>query len=169
MNLVPTENGYKCLNDPGEFNPDGHRDGARWSVNEGEARLVSELCRGLRVLEIGTGLGVSTRQIAMLAKIVHTVDIDIWVKNNVELPENAIFYNNIKDVPTGLDAAFIDGLHSYEQCKADIIDAKRIVKKGGLIVFHDTKMSTIRKAIEDSNINGYHIDTPVGMAIGWND
>ena len=165
MKLVKAPNGWMCNEDPGEPGLGLQR----WSVSEVEARIVSELLRGLNVLEIGTGLGVSTRAIAKLAAHVHTVDVDEWVEKNVELPENSTFYKDIKEVPENLDAAFVDGLHSYYQCMIDIKDAKRIVKRGGLIIFHDTNMTAIRNAIVDSNMECYEIKTGAGMALGWND
>jgi predicted O-methyltransferase YrrM len=163
MQLVPTYNGWLCPDDPGE--PGSHQ--KRWSVNAIEARIVSELFRGLNVLEIGTGLGVSTREIAKRAKMVYTVDIDPWVRKNVVLPENAKFFSSTNDVPEGLDAAFIDGLHSYAQCTQDIKDARRIVKDDGLFVFHDAKMKAVEQAIRNSKMEVVWIGTYAGMALGW--
>lgn len=165
MKLIPAPNGWQCPDDPGEPGLGV----PRWSVNADEARIVSELCRGLGVLEIGTGLGVSTREIAKLAKHVHTVDIDEWVRDNVELPENVTFWSSTKEIPTGLGAAFIDGLHTRQQCRLDIIEAKRIVRPGGLIIFHDAKMKAVREAIIDQKVECYLIHTPCGLAMGWND
>jgi hypothetical protein len=113
---------------------------------------------------------VSTRAIASAAKYVHTVDIDEWVKKEVApyLPENVKFYSDISQVPE-VDAAFIDGLHSHKQCMIDIKDAKRIVKKGGLLVFHDTHMKGIRLAIVESKLIVLEIATEAGLGFGWNE
>ena len=163
MILVPAGNGWMCESDPGEPGLGVKR----WSINDTEARLVSELFRGLTVLEIGTGLGVSTRAIAKKANWVHTVDIDPWVAENVVLPPNVFFYRDIKDVPEGLDATFIDGYHNRKQCIKDIRDARRIVKPGGLIIFHDALMKPIHQAIIDSKIECTLIHTVCGLAVGW--
>jgi tRNA A58 N-methylase Trm61 len=167
MKLTPAPNGYLCEDDPGEIGLGGKR----WSVNDMEARIVSELFKGDIVLEIGTGLGVSTKAIAEKAKYVWTVDVDKWVEENVapSLPENVKFCNSIVDVPELLDGAFIDSLHTYSQCCVDIIEARKRVKKGGLIVFHDANMEQIRKAIVDSKLECYEIKTVAGIAFGWND
>ncbi len=164
--LIPAPNGFIDDKDPGEPG----RNEPRWSVNLIEARVGSELFRGLYVLEIGTGLGVATKEIAKRAKYVHTVDIDEWVKKTIvpELPENVTFYDNIKNVPVGLDAAFIDGYHSYEQCTKDIVDARRIVKQDGLFVLHDTNMDAIRKAVKESGMEIIAMGTRAGMALCWN-
>jgi predicted O-methyltransferase YrrM len=140
-------------------------------VNTTEARIVSELFRGLAVLEIGTGLGVSTREIARQAKYVFTVDIDEWVEINVapDLPENVKFLTDIKEVPGDLDAAFIDGLHTYEQCTKDIEAVRRLVKSGGMIVFHDLNIAGVNQAIEHSKLKFVQILTYAGMALAWND
>jgi hypothetical protein len=167
MKLIPAPNGYLCEDDPGEIGLGGKR----WSVNDMEARIVSELFKGDIVLEIGTGLGVSTRAIAEKASFVHTVDIDKWVKETVVpgLPENVMFYESVALVPHLLDGAFIDSLHTYAQCCMDIIEARKRVKKGGLIVLHDANMAQIRKAIRDSKLECYEIKTVAGIAFGWND
>jgi len=161
MELVPAPNGFTCPTDPGEPGL-GIK---RWSVSDLEARIAAEFCCNREVLEIGTGLGVATRAIAQKARMVHTVDIDPWVKQNVELPDNAIFYDDIRDVPEGLDVAFIDGLHTTEQCLLDIEEAKRIIKPGGLLIFHDARMQQVMKAIQD--LHPVFIVTPAGVAIAW--
>lgn len=165
--LVPAPNGFFCQEDPGEPGH-GHK---RWSINLMEARLLSEMFRGQSVLEIGTGLGVSTDKLASTAKIVHTVDIDEWVETNIvpTLPKNVVFYKDISKVPEGLDGAFIDGLHTFEQCTRDIKDARRIVKKGGLIVFHDLNIDQVKSAIIASRLECYEIKTISGIAFGWNE
>lgn len=164
--LVPAPNGMMCKEDPGEPNVGK----PRWSVNAIEARMVSELCRGLEVLEIGTGLGVSTKEIAKRARFVYTVDVDQWVEKTIAptLPTNVSFYKDTRYIRVGLDAAFIDGFHSFEQCKKDIIEARRIVKQDGLFIFHDMKISGVMRAVMNSGLKVVYIETYAGMAVGWN-
>lgn len=165
--LVPTYNGFLCPEDPGEPG----RNSQRWSVNETEGRILSELFRCLRVLEIGTGLGVSTNIIARKAEHVYTVDIDPWVKVTVvpTLADNVTFYESLEGVPTNLDGAFIDGQHSYDHCTQDIKDCRRLVKPGGLIVLHDAKMEPVFYAVRDSGLKATSIITYAGMAMAWNE
>jgi SAM-dependent methyltransferase len=166
MKLVPTYNGWLSPDDPGEPG----RNAPRWSVNATEARIVSELCRGLDVLEIGTGLGVSTREIAKRAKHVYTVDVDPWVKKTVvpELPKNVTFFDDVLKVPSGVGAAFIDGFHSYDQCTQDIKDAGKLVKPDGLFIFHDMKIRGVFDAVTRSGLEVIYIETFAGMAMAWN-
>lgn len=35
------------------------------------------------------------------------------------------------------DIVFIDGLHTYEQCQRDCINSMSVLKKNGIILFHD--------------------------------
>jgi hypothetical protein len=167
LKLEKAGNGFYCPDDPGEPGL-GEK---RWSVDLGEARIVSELFKHLEVLEIGTGLGVATKIISEKAYWVHTVDVDQWVKDNVSpnLPRNTTFYMDIDKVPMMIEGAFIDGLHTYEQCMIDIDNARFHVKKGGLIVFHDANMPEIHKAVVDSGLVCYYIKTPAGMVFGWNE
>jgi tRNA G37 N-methylase Trm5 len=164
MELFPAPNGWICKSDPGEPGLGV----PRWSVNATEARILGELFRGMFVLEIGTGLGVATRAIAERAKLVYTVDIDPWVKESVELPENAVFFSDISEIKGKvMDGAFIDSLHSTAQVEIDTLHAKRLVKKGGIIVYHDAIMQSVMIAIQ--TLHPVLINTGAGIAITWND
>ena len=165
MNLIKAPNGWMCAEDPGE---PGSKD-PRWSIAAGEGDFLANIFKGLTVLEIGTGLGVSTNAIAKKAKKVYTVDVDDWVRDNIaqKLMPNVVFTQDISKVPN-VDAAFIDSLHTYEQCLIDINDCKRLVKKGGVIVLHDAKFDSVVRAANDSDMMFFEIITEAGLAIGWN-
>lgn len=167
MNLIQAPNGWKCPDDPGEPGTDK----PRWSVNDTEARILAELLRNRDVLEIGTGLGISTRAIARWANKVYTVDPDPWVKKTVAptLPENVVFLESIAGAPAAVDAAFIDGQHVYEQIVRDIADCKRIVCHGGIILLHDATMQAVMKAITENLKGAVLLLTWAGLAMAWND
>jgi hypothetical protein len=168
MELVKSDvNGYYCPQDPGEPNWNA----PRLSINDTEARFLKELFRGRVVLEIGTGLGVSTNAIASVADWVYTVDIDDWVKENVapNLPRNTTFHMNYNSIPE-CEAAFVDGYHEYEQCRKDIQTCKRLVSKGGLMVFHDLAMGAVRQALVDEGYNNaLQVLTHAGIGVCWNE
>jgi len=166
LELIKMPSGWSATTDPGE--PGTGK--PRWSISSVEAEFISNMFRGLTVLEIGTGLGISTNAIAKKAKHVYTVDIDSWVRDNIvsKLSDNVTFFSSIKKVPI-VDAAFIDGLHSYDQCLKDIKECKRLVKKGGIIILHDAAMPSVLKAANESGIGFYEVVTPCGLAVGWLD
>lgn len=118
----------------------------RLSVTDLEAAILAELVAGLTVLEIGTGLGVSTRAMAETARVVHTVDIDPWVWENVwpDLPENVVPHRSIDTVPE-FSVAFIDGDHSTEAVEADLAS----VAGCPLVIAHDTNSSMVRAGLGD--------------------
>lgn len=170
MKLIPSPiNGYACPDDPGE---PGTRQ-PRLSVNDHEARLLAELLRGRWVLEIGTGLGVATRVIAAATERIITVDIDPWVKENIvpTLPEHVQFVSDIDSIKVlhWFDAAFVDGLHSYQAVMQDIVNVRRLVKRGGLLIFHDLYLPPVEQALIDSGVAFTHVQSAAGIAVAWND
>ena len=174
IDLKPAPNGYMSPQDPGEPG----RNQPRWSVNDLEARIVGELCRKGIVLEIGTGLGVSSRAILKTCYKLMTVDSDPWVWNNVfpelkkEFGEKVHCYplkaNNVK-TPTRFDALFLDGFHEYEQVKKDIANYRGELKHGAIMIFHDLYIDGVYRGIIDSGLTPLHIQTTAGIGVCWND
>lgn len=64
-----------------------------------------------------------------------------------------------------IDLIFIDGDHSYEACKADIVAWSPFVKKGGVIAFHDfgSRADGVTRAIFEE-IKGGRFAEIVGVA-----
>lgn len=60
----------------------------------------------------------------------------IAVLNNLGIDEK-IYADNEYDEEDKLDILFIDGDHSYAGVKTDFLTYSPLVKKGGLVVFHD--------------------------------
>ena len=174
IDLKPAPNGYMSPQDPGEPG----RNQPRWSVNDVEARIIGELCRGLHVLEIGTGLGISTRAIAKRAAKTVTVDIDQFVQNKIvpglisEFPDKLICYNvwPIMDgMQTPFTAFFLDGYHEYNQVKKDIATARPILADHAIMIFHDLYIDGVYRGIIDSGLTPLHIQTTAGIGVCWND
>jgi len=139
--LIRTDNGnYYDPKDPGESQYPNSP--PRLSVTDDEVEILADLARQKVVLEIGTGLGISTRALASTAKRVVTIDPDPWVRD----PEmsNVVF---LREAPmTGqFDIVFIDGHHSTEAVLQDITYCiqMKILK----ITLHDTYLPSIREAI----------------------
>lgn len=129
----------------GVHDPDRNQ---RASVTNQEALILAELAAGKRVLEIGTGLGVSTVAMAQTAKFVVSVDTAPWVRQSVGLGGKGMVVASIDEVTGPFDMAFIDGLHDFESVSKDIEDAILLVKPGGVIVFHDMGQSGVAEAVK---------------------
>ena len=145
--------------DPGEPST-GH---PRLSVTDLEASILAAFVAGWTVLEIGTGLGVSTRALASTAKQVHTVDIDPWVHETIwpYLPDNVVTHES-PDKVDRVFAVFIDGDHSTAQTARDIVTAQRC--SPNVILCHDANYDEVRKAFDD----GWHIiPTEHGIGVRW--
>ena len=138
--LELTKNGnYFSPDDPGEVDGKGLRGAKRRSVTEEEAEILSKLVHGLIVLEVGTGLGVSTKALAKTAFSVTTVDIDPWV-NKFILPDNV---ERLLAIPNRYyHIAFIDGSHKFEDVMEDIIQTK-----APSLIMHDCCLDGVAEAI----------------------
>lgn len=153
-------NGYYAKDDPHQ----------RLSVNDLEARLIGSLVNGLFVLEIGTGLGVSTRALAAKAKTVVTVDPDPWVAENIHPAlkdlHNVIFMDKMPEVGK-FDAVFVDGAHDYESVANDIEKCKKIASDDCVFIFHDSKYKSIAAAIGNYFTEWIPCHTAAGIGLAW--
>ena len=118
--------------------------------------------RNMTMVEIGSYLGESTIMFAQKFKKVITIDPFINNYDDSEYPkkyaalsvvyekflENISAYSNIFhirkksddaifDIIDEVDFVYIDGHHTYEQVKKDIINYKKVIKDGGIIGGHD--------------------------------
>lgn len=109
----------------------------RVSIADDEVSVLAWLAQGHDVLEIGTGLGISTRALAQRAHTVTTHDIDEWVHDNIwpDLPATCVADRMTLHGP--FTFAFIDGDHSGPAIDEDVALAERLMPEGGLIVCHD--------------------------------
>jgi len=59
--------------------------------------------------------------------------------------------NGVDQVPNNIDLVFIDGDHSYEHVKQDILTWKRKVRVGGLLTGHDYSLAfpDVMKAVNE--------------------
>jgi len=162
--LIPLGNGsFKMEGDPGE--PSTGR--PRVSVAVEETLLLKFLAKGRHVLEIGTGLGVSTRALAGVAKTVTTVDVDPWVIDTIwpTLPSNVVGLtpDGLDDQVVPFDMAFIDGDHSPEAVRRDVDLAERLCP-GGILVAHDANYGNVQQGLGEGWLV---IPTTHGLAIRW--
>jgi predicted O-methyltransferase YrrM len=123
--------------------------------------LAREL-NALEVLEIGLGMANSTLTFLLALnetggrltsiEVAPSADAMIRIKksgldNNWRLIEGASQDVRDRFLPGfELDILFIDGYHSYNQCKLDYELYSPLVRKGGYIIFHDsTIISGVKK------------------------
>lgn len=150
------DGGFVRDGDPGE--PSTHK--PRVSIAPEEAKILAAFAFDQTVLEIGTGLGVSTRALASTAACVYTADIDDWVKRTVwpELMESdegswICFLDDVTELDPWVDVTvvFIDGDHDTTAVKKDIAFATNLLfERGGVILVHDCNYENVQDALDDS-------------------
>ena len=158
--VIPHLSGsWQHTDDPGE----PHTGKPRLSVTDLEAAILTAMVRGSSVIEIGTGLGVSTRALASSAAAVHTVDIDPWVHETIwpYLPDNVITHETVESLPA-TDAVFIDGDHTTFATAQDIELAHRKARR--LILCHDASHEMVAAAFDDK---WTIIPTEHGIGVRW--
>lgn len=68
----------------------------------------------------------------------------------------------------GLDVAFVDGLHTYDQTLKDVINCLTYLRPGGVIAVHDCNPATAASAVPaDSRERAANMNIP-GQTIDWN-
>jgi len=153
--------------DPGEYGSS-----PRISVTGEEAELLARLACGKRVLEIGTGLGVSTAALATGAAHVTTLDIDPWVHSTIfpDLRSQGITCcASASEAAAGgpYDLIFIDGTHGSDAVLADIHYSIPLLRTKGLLVFHDHAFESVRNAVKAAGLKIYPLPTHWQLAIGY--
>jgi len=146
---------YRCADDPGEPSTGD----PRLSVTDDEAAILAAFAIGRHVVEIGTGLGVSTRAFARTAASVVTVDIDPWVQDTIwpSLPGRVV---PTPTLPVGrlFDICFVDGDHSTEATAADIDWGQRNAR---IVLVHDVAYPNVAAALD-----GRFVKIPTRHGIG---
>ena len=84
---------------------------------------------GCRYLEIGCDNNICFKSIPVINKI----GVDPNRGGNIKVTSDNFFKNN----KNRFDVIFIDGLHIYEQCRRDVINALKVLDKNGYIFLHD--------------------------------
>jgi predicted O-methyltransferase YrrM len=114
-----------------------------------EGRVLSQLCYGKDVCEIGSFKGKSSSFIAVGCKSLFCVDI--WedegaidkFRENIKPFGKTVTYEEgrsidvAKTVNKTFDIIFVDGSHEYQDVKNDIIYWIPHLRKNGRFVFHD--------------------------------
>ena len=164
MTLLRDESGsYTASDDPGEPTTKA----PRLSVTDEEGAILAVLAMNRSVLEIGTGLGVSTTYLARHAVSVTTFDPDAWVQKEIypKVEKNERVRGTDRLPQHGWwDMVFIDGDHAVEQVRRDLLYAFGRLGNGGLIVAHDANAKNVKAAV-DEWANPIYLTTTHGLAI----
>ena len=114
------------------------------SVTLQEAEILKRFAKDKYVLEVGTGLGVSTRTMAEAAKHITSVDIDPWT-HSFSFPDNVTLVKAIPD--EHFEMAFIDGSHEKEAVVIDVTESS-----ADFYILHDCYNPGVQAAIEHLNL-----------------
>ncbi len=170
MTLLPhPRGGFYDPDDPGELQHAGKP--PRISVTTEEAALLRDAAAGKRVLEIGTGVGVSTRAMAETAVSVVTLDAEAWVEFHVwpTLPANVqpTLDRAVAFAQGPFDLIFIDGHHG--KADIDLHDTRPLLAEGGVIYVHDAEAAAVPDGIRAAGAIVEPLHTHFGLAkvIGW--
>lgn len=101
-------------------------------INYNRIALVNLLLRNYdnpRYLEIGCASNALFDSVYAQSK----VGVDPNAGGNVRKTSDEFFEDNHEI----FDVIFIDGLHSYEQARRDLLNSKKFLAPGGFIAFHD--------------------------------
>ncbi|MDO8610739.1 MAG: class I SAM-dependent methyltransferase [bacterium] len=112
--------------------------------------IILKICKERKIfnkfIEIGTWIGSTSYQIGFEFPEVQVYSFDITRhKGLIDVLENVHFFqcasskilNKHYDLVKEADVVFIDADHSYRVVKLDFEIAIKIIKKDGIIVFHD--------------------------------
>jgi predicted O-methyltransferase YrrM len=144
----------------------------RVSVTEDEARILARLATGAIVLELGTGLGVSTRAMACTAEWLTTVDPDPWVHDHIwPMLDDVACEEQAPAVGQGnqltFNMVFIDADHTSEAVEQDVHYARSAVESPGLIVCHDANYDNVKTGLARAGGTWVTINTTHGLALQW--
>ena len=138
----------------------------RVSVTLGEADILADLVRGLSVLEVGTGIAVSTRALARTALSVVTVDVDPWVQTEIwpYVLADCPNVRTLSEIPDEMfDAVFIDANHTTAAVRNDIALTRARCRR--LMIFHDVNYASVREGVEAEFQNVETIQSAHGIGI----
>ena len=86
-------------------------------------------------------IGCDQNQLFSKVEINNKIGVDPFSGGNIRKTSDAFFSNNIDK----FDIIFIDGLHTYDQVKKDIINSVKCLKENGIVLVHDCMPDSLAK------------------------
>ena len=147
------------------------------SVTEDERSVLRGLALDKVMLEVGTGYGHTAISMAVVARLVVTVDPCLTYATGANIMFNAhrhevasrlsVAVTKFQDFPDTetpwADLVFIDGDHRYHHVAHDVDKALPMIVAGGYLACHDYNEDTcdVRRALDDRFPEGpdYLVDT----------
>lgn len=156
----------------GWYRPDDPGDptqscGPAYSVDETDLETLRRYAARQKVLEIGTGCGVSANAMAEVAESVTTIGVREWERDNIWplLSDNVTPTMNRATAWDGryFDVVFIDGDHAEDAVVLDIAFALAVVRDGGWILLHDAAYDPIKEAARRCQLTGVYHPSSAGI------
>ena len=146
---------------------------------ENEAFLVSvvRLLKPKKLVEIGVLVGETTVCLAYnmpADAVLYGLDIDIerpraliefmgMEKRIILLP--GISQESAKSLPDGIDFAYIDGGHGYEEVRDDTAAIWHKLSEGAVVAFHDANSPSVSRFLEEAHSDAIRFLWSHGLAI----
>jgi len=86
-------------------------------------------------------IGCDQNQLFSKVEIDNKIGVDPFSGGNIRKTSDSFFSNNTDK----FDIIFIDGLHTYDQVKKDIINSVKCLNKNGIVLVHDCMPDSLAK------------------------
>jgi predicted O-methyltransferase YrrM len=153
-------------------------------MQEGEQDVIVALLNSVEprtVVEIGVNVGLTASALLREVKTIEVYfGIDVSADYRFELPAQQrerpaepghlvkhdprfrLLLRDLDEMPDEADAVFIDGDHGERSVRQDSLWAARIVKPGGMIIWHDygnptVEVTPVLDQLRDEGRNLYHV------------
>lgn len=158
-------------------------------MTDAEAEKLQDLAADKVVLEIGAWYGFSTIVMARVAKVVHSVDWHLGdsfsgrpdggtfrqFQENLErhkvssrvvvhLGDSRYILPMLR--PRSFDLVFVDGQHSHAAVRYDGVEARHLVKLGGVVAFHDYGRFGVKYGVDEIGLPFELVGTLAVMKVG---
>jgi hypothetical protein len=133
--LLPNHNKAKFLKLQKQFQHHAYEKSLAWnwrSINYNRIALINLLVSNFQNCDY-LEIGCNTNNLFDSVPVKNKIGVDPFAGGNIRKTSDDFFSENAAK----FDVIFIDGLHTYEQVRLDVINAIKTLKPGGWIALHD--------------------------------